>query len=105
MVIPNAPQNLVADNVYDSDKLDGELRRYGIELIAPHRMNRKIRPRTCVACDRIADVGRLNGCLRGYKISAGWLFVTDATLKLSWNAPLRLLFDLAEAFMTWLVKH
>jgi transposase len=22
---------------YDSDKLDGELRQYGIELIAPHR--------------------------------------------------------------------
>ena len=79
MVIPDAPQNLVGDNAYDSDKLDSELRRYGIELIVPHRMNRKIRPRTCVACDGIADVGRLNGCLRGYKISAGWLFVTNAT--------------------------
>ncbi len=41
MVIPDAPQNLVGDNAYDSDKLDSELRRYGIELIAPHRMNRK----------------------------------------------------------------
>jgi hypothetical protein len=41
----------------------------------------KVRPRTCIACDGIADVGRLNGCLRGYKISAGWLFVTNATLK------------------------
>lgn len=48
---------------------------------ARHRMNRKIRPRTCVACDGIAGVGRWNGCLRGYKISAGWLFVTNATLK------------------------
>jgi hypothetical protein len=73
------PKNLVGDNAYDSDKLDSELRRYGIELIAPHRMNRK--NTTCVACDGIADVGRLNGCLRGYKISAGWLFVTNATLK------------------------
>jgi hypothetical protein len=35
MVIPDAPQNLVGDNAYDSDKLDSELRRYGIELIAP----------------------------------------------------------------------
>jgi hypothetical protein len=32
---PDAPQNLVGDNAYDSDKLDSELRRYGIELIAP----------------------------------------------------------------------
>lgn len=39
MVIPDAPQNLVGDNAYDSDKLDSELRRYGIELIAPHCMN------------------------------------------------------------------
>ena len=31
MVIPDAPQNLVGDNTYDSDKLDSELRRYGIE--------------------------------------------------------------------------
>ena len=35
------PKHLVGDNAYDSDKLDSELRRYGIELIAPHRMNRK----------------------------------------------------------------
>lgn len=41
MIVPEAPQNLVGDNAYDSDKLDGELRQYGIELIAPHRRNRK----------------------------------------------------------------
>jgi len=40
MVLPDAPQNLVGDNAYDSDKLDVELREYGIELIAPHRVNR-----------------------------------------------------------------
>ena len=40
MVIPDAPQNLIG-NAYDSDELDGELRKYGIELIAPHRMNGK----------------------------------------------------------------
>ena len=81
MVIPDAPQNVIGDNAYDSDKLHSELRQYGIELIAPHRMNRKTRPRTCVVCDDIADVGWLNGCLRGYRISAGWLFVANATLK------------------------
>jgi hypothetical protein len=36
-----APQNLIGDNAYDADKLDSELRQYGIELIALHRMNRK----------------------------------------------------------------
>jgi hypothetical protein len=43
MVIPEAPQNLAGDNAYDSDKLDAELRQYGIEVIAPHRSNRKNR--------------------------------------------------------------
>ena len=42
MVIPEeAPQNLVGDNAYDSNKLDSELRQYGIQLISPHRSNRK----------------------------------------------------------------
>ena len=41
MVIPEAPQNLIGDNAYDSDKLDKRLREYGIELISPHRKNRK----------------------------------------------------------------
>jgi transposase len=41
MVIAEAPQNLVGDNAYDSDKLDTELRQYGIELVAPHRSNRR----------------------------------------------------------------
>ena len=41
MVVPDAPQNLIGDNAYDADSLDTELRYYGIELIAPHRANRK----------------------------------------------------------------
>ena len=41
MVIPDAPQSLIGDNAYDSDKLDTELSTYGIELIAPHRSTRK----------------------------------------------------------------
>ncbi len=41
MVVSDAPQNLIGDNAYDSDHLDGELRFYGIELIAPHRRNRR----------------------------------------------------------------
>ena len=41
MVVPDAPQNLTGDNAYDSDRLDAELRFYGIEVIAPHRRNRR----------------------------------------------------------------
>jgi len=41
MVLPDAPEHLVGDNAYDSDRLDAELARYGVEMIAPHRSNRK----------------------------------------------------------------
>src|SRR6201982_4322350 len=41
MVVPEAPQNLIGDNAYDSDRLDAELKFYGIEVIAPHRRNRR----------------------------------------------------------------
>jgi hypothetical protein len=41
MVVADAPQNLIGDNAYDSDRLDTELRFYGIEVIAPHRRNRR----------------------------------------------------------------
>jgi transposase len=43
MVVPDAPWHLIGDNAYDSDKLDAQLRHYGIEVIAPHRSNRRIR--------------------------------------------------------------
>ena len=81
MILPDAPHNLIGDNAYDSDKLDNELRQYGIELIAPHRINRKTRPKTCVACGDIADVGRLNGCLRGSRTFGGWWSATSDALK------------------------
>jgi hypothetical protein len=42
------PENLIGDRAYDSDPLDEELRRDGIETIAPHRANRsKQRRRRC----------------------------------------------------------
>ena len=39
------PERLIGDKAYDSDPLDAELAERGIELIAPHRRNRK-KPRT-----------------------------------------------------------
>src|SRR6266566_113725 len=39
-MIEAKPENLIGDRAYDSDPLDDELRRDGIEMIAPHRCNR-----------------------------------------------------------------
>lgn len=43
--IAGRPERLIGDKAYDSDPLDAELAERGIELIAPHRANRK-KPRT-----------------------------------------------------------
>ena len=66
MIVPEAPQNLIGDNVYDSDKLDIELRRYGIELIAPHRSNRR---------NKTQDLRRMRRYRRRWKIERlfAWL--------------------------------
>ena len=66
MTIPEAPQNLIGDNAYDSDKLDTELRSYGIELISPHRSNRK---------NRTQDLRRMRRYRRRWKIERlfAWL--------------------------------
>lgn len=39
------PERLLGDRAYDSDSLDERLRARGIEMIAPHRRNRK-KPKT-----------------------------------------------------------
>ena len=66
IAIPEAPQNLIGDNAYDSDKLDAELSYYGIELIAPHRINRK---------NKTQDLRRLRRYRRRWKIERlfAWL--------------------------------
>lgn len=40
-MIEAKPKNLIGDRAYDSDKLDEQLREDGIEMISPHRSNRK----------------------------------------------------------------
>jgi hypothetical protein len=37
-MIEAKPENLIGDRAYDSDPLDAELRKDGIEMIAPHRL-------------------------------------------------------------------
>ena len=61
------PERLVGDRAYDSDPLDAKLRERGIEMIAPHRKNRKKkRPKTGASWGAIRSAGRW----RGY--SPGW---------------------------------
>lgn len=66
MVVPDAPQNLIGDAAYDSDKLDAELKPYGIEMIAPHRGNRK---------NKTQDGRRLRRLRRRWKVERlfAWL--------------------------------
>ena len=41
MIVPDSPVHLIGDNAYDSDKLDAVLVPWGIEMMAPHRSNRR----------------------------------------------------------------
>ncbi len=35
------PEKMIGDKAYDSDPLDKQLQKLGIEMIAPHKVNRK----------------------------------------------------------------
>ena len=35
------PERLIGDRAYDSDGLDADLRELGVEMISPHKVNRK----------------------------------------------------------------
>jgi transposase len=41
MLTEETPQRIIGDKAYDSDRLDQEMAMYNIEMIAPHRKNRK----------------------------------------------------------------
>jgi hypothetical protein len=49
MVIPEAPQNLVGDNAYDSDKLDSELSGYAYNSFLHIAATEKTEPKICDA--------------------------------------------------------
>lgn len=44
-MIEAKPESLIGDRAYDRDPLDEELRKQGIEMIAPHKSNRT-KPKT-----------------------------------------------------------
>jgi len=66
------PERLIGDKAYDSDGLDEGLKAQGIEVIAPHRENRRGAPKQveCPSGDT-GDAGRPRGCSRGWGIPGG----------------------------------
>ena|SRR5215471_4215587 len=81
MLIPEAPQNLIGDNAYDSDKLDTRLRNYGIELISPHHSNRKNRTQDRRRPRRYRRRWKMKDCSPGCRTFVGWSSVTNDTLR------------------------
>jgi transposase len=60
LFISGLPEKLIGDKTYDSDGLDENLlKKYGIEMISPHRRNRK-KPKT-------QDGRKLRRCKRRWK--------------------------------------
>lgn len=62
------PEKLIGDKAYDSDPLDEKLKQKGVELIAPHRQNRKK--------EKTQDGRKLRRYKRRWKIERffAWLF-------------------------------
>src|SRR6266498_5222507 len=63
-------ERLIGDNAYDSDRLDQDLAESGVEMIAPHRSNRKNRTqdgRTLRRYRRRWKIERLFAWLQNYR--------------------------------------
>ena len=62
------PEKLIGDKAYDSDALDEKLKQKGVEMIAPHRRNRKK--------EKTQDGRKLRRYKRRWKIERffAWLF-------------------------------
>jgi|SRR5215469_13502892 len=72
MVVPDPPQNLVGDTVYDSDQLDAQLKFYGIEVIAPHRRTRKNSTQDRRRLKRYRRRWKSKGSLPGCRTFGAW---------------------------------
>ena len=67
--IAEQPERLIGDKAYDSDPLDAELAERGIELIAPHRANRKKAP--------TQDNRKLRRYRRRWKVERLWAWLQN----------------------------
>jgi len=78
------PKRIIGAKAYDSDPLDRELGAIGLELIAPHKVNKKgLKPKMDGRLGNIATVGKSSGLLLGLKTSGVWLSGPSSTLRTS----------------------
>src|SRR4029450_1449609 len=82
-MIEAKPENLIGDRAYDSDPLDEELRKDGIEMIAPHRSNRSKPPTQDRRRLSRCDAGSWSASLLGFNGSAASSSVGNTTPRTS----------------------
>ena len=68
-IVSESPAILIGDKAYDSDPLDASLRERGINMVAPHKRNRK-RPAT-------QDGRRLRRYKRRFKVERFFSWLED----------------------------
>ena len=73
------PERLIGDNAYESDRLDAEFARRGVELIAPHRRPGNSGRKTVARCVATDGGGRSSDSLPGSRIFGGSLSATSVT--------------------------
>ena len=67
---PYLPERLIGDKAYDSDELDEKLKKkYGIELIAPHKKNRKKK--------KTQDGRKLRRYKKRWKVERGFAWIQN----------------------------
>ena len=80
-VVTDDPQRLIGDRAYDSDALDARLRERNVELIAPHRSNRRTQTqdgRPLRRCRRRWKVERFFAWLQNFRrIVTRWEYHAD----------------------------
>ena len=83
--VADAPERLIGDKAYDSDKLDATLEQQGIDLIAPHRANR-IPPsrRTVGPCAGTSAAGKSSDCSHGCSTFVVSCLAMSITQSISW---------------------
>jgi transposase len=69
--VSQLPVRLIGDNAYESDRLDAELARRGVELIAPHRRTRTQRTQDGARCVATNGGGRSSASLPGSRTFGG----------------------------------
>jgi uncharacterized membrane protein len=72
-------EHLIGDRACDSDQLDAELKHDGVNMIAPHRSKRKLKPRMVGICGGINTAGSASASLPGSSGSAAYSFVGSIT--------------------------